>query len=75
MGISRRDNPSNKKTTTFKGIQIMKIKHLLITRFGHDDYSVWLTDDIEEKDSGYSERGSKAEIKKIVDEYMSANED
>lgn len=53
----------------------MKIKHLLITKFGHDDYDVWLTDDIEEKDSGYSERGSKAEIKKIVDEYMSANED
>ena len=53
----------------------MTTKHLLITKFGHDDYDVWLTDDIEEKDSGCSERGSMAEIKEIVNEYMLSNED
>lgn len=52
----------------------MTTKHMLITKLGHDDYSVWLTDNLEEQDSGYSERGSKNEIKTTVDEYMLSDE-
>lgn len=53
----------------------MTTKHMLITKMGRDDYSVWLTEDLNNQDSGYSERGTKAEIKEVVDEYMLAEED
>lgn len=48
----------------------MTTKHMLISQVGHDDYEVWLTDNLEDKDSGFSERGTKLEIKETVDEYM-----
>lgn len=48
----------------------MTTKHMLISRIDHDDYEVWLTDNIEDKDSGFSVRGTKLEIKEAVDEYM-----
>ena len=48
----------------------MTTKHMLISRIGHDDYEVWLTDNLEDKDSGFSVRGTKLEIKETVDEYM-----
>lgn len=53
----------------------MTTKHMLITKMGCDDYSVWLTEDLDNQDSGYSERGTKAEIKEVVDEYMLTEED
>lgn len=53
----------------------MTTKHMLITKMGRDDYSVWLTEDLNNQDSGYSERGTKAEIKEVVDEYMLVQED
>ena len=48
----------------------MLTKHMLVTRNGYDDYEVWFTDDLDDIDDGYSERGSEAEIKEVVRKAM-----
>lgn len=48
----------------------MFTKHMLITKNGYNDYEVWFTDDLEDVDDGYIERGSEAEIKEVVRKAM-----
>lgn len=43
---------------------------MLVTRNGYDDYEVWFTDDLDDINDGYSERGSEAEIKEVVRKAM-----
>lgn len=34
----------------------------VITKFGEDDFSLWITEDLSNTDSGYSTRGNAKEI-------------
>ena len=48
----------------------MQSAHIVISKIDEDDYTVWFTDDLEDKNSGYSERDTLENVMGLVQDYL-----